>query len=353
MSKKIVNYVTFLVDKSSSMQRFTHTLPNVYRKLLADIEKNSKAAGQTTLMRTVQFGSPVWPSGPVRVLGPFSETVEDFHYNPIDGSTALYDALRDVLQATPSASAHQSQQPVRGLQLIANQPPAQEDVAHLIVVLTDGEDNSSSPGSTPRVRELLKREDITVAIQVPSEQAKLDMIRTLGLDPANVQVWEQTSQGLERAAIATTSATVAYTAQRSAGLKKSTSFYATTDLGAGVDKTDLSQCENLTTKFRNIRVDKETRIDDFVRTQTGTYLRGTAYYQLTKPELIQSTKALMLRKKGTRTLYGGPKVREILGLPQYQDAKVNPGNHGEWDIFVQSNADNRKLVRGTDLVVVR
>jgi hypothetical protein len=42
----------------------------------------------------------------------------------------------------------------------------------------------------------------------------------------------------------------------------------------------------------------------------------------------------------------------MIGLPANADAKVEPGNHANYDIFVQSTSVNRKLPRGTKLIVV-
>lgn len=86
-------------------------------------------------------------------------------------------------------------------------------------------------------------------------------------------------------------------------------------------------------------------------TTSGPYVKGCAFYQLTKPELVQKHKDLMVKEKTGRVLYGGQEVRKVLGLPEFQDGKVTPGNHANYDVFVQSTANNRKLVRGTTVMV--
>lgn len=81
-------------------------------------------------------------------------------------------------------------------------------------------------------------------------------------------------------------------------------------------------------------------------------LKGAAFYQLTKAEKnVQSWKYILIRRKGSGEVYAGREdVRRMLGLPVGVDVGVNPGNHGDYDIFVQSASVNRKLVRGTDVV---
>lgn len=51
--------------------------------------------------------------------------------------------------------------------------------------------------------------------------------------------------------------------------------------------------------------------------------------------------------------WSGMPGRALVGLPTdgVTYSKVNPGNHANYDIFVKSNSVNRKLVRGTTLLV--
>jgi hypothetical protein len=58
-------------------------------------------------------------------------------------------------------------------------------------------------------------------------------------------------------------------------------------------------------------------------------------------------------EKGSKAIYGGNAARSLIGLPYGAEAKVEPGNHANYDIFVQSTSTNRKLVRGTKLLVLR
>jgi hypothetical protein len=55
--------------------------------------------------------------------------------------------------------------------------------------------------------------------------------------------------------------------------------------------------------------------------------------------------------KGQKAVYMGEDARRMLGLPTSGVAKVRPGNHSSFDVFVQSTSLNRKLVRGTKLLV--
>ena len=98
-------------------------------------------------------------------------------------------------------------------------------------------------------------------------------------------------------------------------------------------------------------VPREVAIREFVEDKIGPgqYVLGSAFYQLTKDELIEADKDLMIVEKGKKVVYAGPSVRNLLKLP-LTDVKVRPGNHGNWDLYVQSRSVNRKLVRGTKLI---
>lgn len=82
------------------------------------------------------------------------------------------------------------------------------------------------------------------------------------------------------------------------------------------------------------------------------YSLGTSFYQLSKPEkAVQSYKLIVIRDKDTGAVYAGQSARDLLGLPSNGGTvSLNPGNHGHYDIFIQSTSTNRKLVGGTSLL---
>jgi len=54
-------------------------------------------------------------------------------------------------------------------------------------------------------------------------------------------------------------------------------------------------------------------------------------------------------EKGKSEVYG-PDARDLIGLPAGGTEKVIPGNHANYDIYIQSTSNNRRLVRGTKLI---
>jgi len=346
---KPITYITFLIDKSSSMHQFRTKLPQVYNDLLGNIQAN--ADGHDIRVRLLQFGTSV----PLADTGftPLTNLVgQPLTYSPNENSTRLYDAMIAALNTKPYTAIRGGATTTRAL---LNKPQTAENVASLLVVLTDGEENASYARAETVKKAIAAHGDkLTVAMNVPQmSNVRIQLMSDrLGIPVENFSQWDQTIQGIETMARVNESATSSYlTATRAAGQTKSTAFYSLTPDLSGFDPK-TANLANLRDKFMSRRIGKEQRIDEFVQRETGQpYLRGMAFYQLTKPEVIQGNKDILLREKGKTTVWGGPNARAAIGLLPFKDGKVTPGNHANWDIFVQSLADNRKLVRGTDLLI--
>ncbi len=109
---------------------------------------------------------------------------------------------------------------------------------------------------------------------------------------------------------------------------------------------------DLSGNFKVCTVSKEAVVKNFVEEKTHrSYIKGQAYYQLMKDEKVQSYKQVLIMEKGKGTIWGGNEARDLIGLPYNADAKVSPGNHAGFDLFIQSSSVNRKLSRGTKLLI--
>lgn len=326
------NYVTFIVDQSSSMDPFTTNVRSLMSRLVEDIKTNSAREKQQTKVSFKFFATHT------QAASEFSENPTIPSYLP-NGGTALNDAIGETIQKHNRYKAS----------LLG-------DIAHLIVVITDGEENQSRSFSTSQIRgmitELQDKDNYTFAFNVPPGKRHV-VHRDYGVHVDNVTEWEYSVRGVEETYRVNTVSTSNYLSARSAGATKSSSMYVTTDL-SGLGKSKLNELDNFTSRFKSAVVPAETRIDEFVQKQTGqSYLPGTAFYQLTKPETIQQHKRLLIREKGKQTVLGGDKLKEFLGIPLFKDVKVNPGNHANYDLFVQSTSTNRKLVRGSTVLLVK
>ena len=115
--------------------------------------------------------------------------------------------------------------------------------------------------------------------------------------------------------------------------------------------------EDISTKVWILDVDPTwngKQIQEFVTSKTGRYNKGDAFYQLTKAEsAVQDYKQIAIRDKTNGHIYAGSQARTLLGFPEYGNIRVAPGDHGNYDIFIQSTSVNRKLVGGTKVIVRR
>jgi hypothetical protein len=59
---------------------------------------------------------------------------------------------------------------------------------------------------------------------------------------------------------------------------------------------------------------------------------------------------IAIRARNTGKIFAGADARKMIGLPTDQNARLHPGDHGEYDIFIQSESVNRKLVAGTGVL---
>jgi hypothetical protein len=123
---------------------------------------------------------------------------------------------------------------------------------------------------------------------------------------------------------------------------------------------DLRSLNDLTKQFKKWKVEKEADITSFVdeKLQSPTvarqvghdqYVPGHAFYELTKPEKVQTYKGILIMKRDTGEIFGGKQVRTVLGAPT-GDLKIKIQNLSEYQVFIESTSSNRKLVRGTTLL---
>ena len=103
--------------------------------------------------------------------------------------------------------------------------------------------------------------------------------------------------------------------------------------------------------YRVDKINDGVQIKDFVQAQGVAFTKGCAFYQLSKTETVQDYKQIAIRDKISGAVYSGFAARDMLGLPHHGEVKLAPGQHGQYDIFVQSTSVNRKLVEGTNLMI--
>jgi hypothetical protein len=170
----------------------------------------------------------------------------------------------------------------------------------------------------------------------------------------NIQIWSTTEQRHPRSRRDhIEQATENFMQARAKGVRSTKSLF-NLDV-SGLSKTAVKT--NLTAlrpnQYRLLPVHKDVAIKPFVEKFTKEeYRQGSGYYQLTKKETIQNHKQIVVQEKSTGKIFSGPEARTMLGLPSYE-VKVAPDTHNQFNIFVQSTSVNRKLVGGTNLIVLK
>jgi hypothetical protein len=337
------NYIGFARDHSGSMSSLAKYAARDYNATTASVREAAIKENQDTVVSVVELGygrtasvRHVVTNSNVTALEPLAEGA----YSASGSGTPLFDAvgaLIDEFERKPDAR--------------------DQNVSFLLMITTDGQENASRSWSASRlmekIRELQATDRWTFVFRVPRGYSTY--LTRFGIPEGNILEWEQTSKGVEVAAVQTTQAFTSYFTARSAGQKSTRSFYvnvadvkpeqiqrALTDISAEVNFWPVATKEN------------DVMVRDFVekRLKGKPMLKGAAFYQLTKTEdEVQDYKVIMVRDKTTNAVYAGTsEVRQLLGLPTYGTIRLKPGNHGNYDIFIQSTSVNRKLKAGTQVV---
>jgi len=326
-------YVGISRDHSGSMSGLIYAARNDYNDNINAIRKAADENGIDTIVSVVKCGVGY---GLVEreVVNSNISTLQTLTSYSAEGQTPLFDSvgeLIDLLSAVPDYD--------------------RENVTFLVMVVTDGQENYSKKwtGKTlgAKIRELQATDRWTFVFRVPPGYAQA--LSQLGIPAGNIQEWEQTTEGLRKSTMQTMAAVSCYYAGVSRGVKSTDKFYA--DL-KGVTKSDVKAVmTNISSEVRIWPVQSRAAIRDFVESKTGNYKAGAAFYQLTKPEkAVQDYKMIVVRNKKDGSVFAGQSARDILGLPTDRTIKLAPGDHGTWDIYVQSTSVNRVLMPGTNVL---
>jgi len=326
-----VNRIAFVIDRSGSMGHLKHEIPQQFASLISGLKTESAFYNQdtfVTLLTFADFSQLEYANIPVN-------SVPAFAYNP-DGYTALANAVLEAVKRLKLQSTG-------------------GDESFMVIVLTDGQENASSAmnkDQLPRtIAECQSLGNWSFVFQMPPGNRRY--AEQIGVPAGNIREWEGSKRGLGETVVATSQGFGGYYQARSRGQSQVQSFYVKTDL-SGLKPQDLKdKLSDVTRRFtRPKQVQMEMDIKTFVEGTTGEpYRTGKAFYQLTKKEKVQTGKELLIMEKDAGVVYGGNALRSMLGFPYGAEATVDPGNHANFDLFVQSTSTNRKLVRGTKVLV--
>lgn len=332
-TQNIINHIGLVIDQSSSMGHLRNEVIKVTDNQAQYLAQRSKELDQETRATSYLFDDKVRCIHYDKDVLRLPSLAQ--HYNP-SGMTALIDAtMKCIIDLEKTAQLY-------------------GDHAFLIYVITDGAENRSRLyGHTDLAAKLRSLPDNwTVAVLAPNQQGVFEAKR-FGFPAQNISVWDASSaRGLEEAGQAIRKATDNWMQNRSKGIRGSTNLFQldVSKLNATTVKSTLKRL--LFGQYDILNVPHDDVIRPFVEANLGHYRTGSAYYQITKAETIQGNKVICIRDKNDGTVYVGQEARHLLGLPDY-NARVKPADHSQYDVFVQSTSVNRKLIGGTQVLVMR
>lgn len=336
----LVNHIAFVVDRSGSMRRIRAKVVQVFNAQLAALLKNSEESGQQTFVSFYTFQSNV--DAPRFFARPIGK-VDKLTALSCTGLTALFDAVGQSI-----------------VDLGEIDDEKLDNVSFLVVVLTDGHENHSRRYKT-KIKDMLSKAQSTgrwtFAFLVP--KGGESVLKRFGIPQGNIQTWQTTTQGLRDLGQNMQRGLQTFYTARQKGQRAVVGVFTTNLTGAAKEavSTTLSDASDA---FLRIPVRAASAIRELVESELGAgskYKKGHAYYELTKPELVQENKEIAIVEQGKDgapgKIYSGDAARTLLGLPVGERFRVKPGDHGGFSIFVQSTSVNRRLVAGTVLLYLK
>jgi transcriptional regulator with XRE-family HTH domain len=335
VKRRLRNKIALVLDNSGSMTSYKKEALAAFNKNISDWASIPDQENEiSVIMFDTRVHLPIRRNMLIDSSNVRQALIREDEYNP-GGSTALFDAVRAGIIGLQSS-------PV----------PIGVDVAYILIVVTDGFENiSCNIKEAKRLMQDVQGTDRwTLTFQLPRGNAN-EFSRQHNVPLGNCLEWDLDQAGIQEASRHTTLSVMNYASARRAGARSSKSFY-TTDMSNVSSQVVRSKLDDVSDKVKVWEVKGETDIRSFCEGRSRKpLLKGAAFYQLTKTEKkVQDHKLLAIREKGKPGVFVGPNARQLLGLPISGTVKVVPGNHGNFDIFVQSTSTNRKLVRGTNVI---
>lgn len=328
--------VVLILDVSGSMSHLASRQEDAARQVVAEFAK-AEAEGQVYLVSIHTFGQTAGEASRATPFRPASVYAQPGAWDTVkfkcdEGGTALLDAIGHAYTMLSCRNAE----------------------ASFVQVITDGGENASRSWTKSTLGDALKKAqakgNFTLAVTGPRQAGQL--LIQCGLPDDNFRPWDGVSQeSYRQTTYATVQSTQSYTQARSKGARAVTNFY-TVDPSALNTAGVRSHMQAVTpTELQTVpkRMAGRAIADAF-----PVFEKGRHYYQLIKPEYIDEGKELVVHIKDKNEYrLGSRTARILLNLPETGRIRVKPAPiTGNFDVFVQSASNNRKLVEGQKLLTV-
>jgi len=217
----------------------------------------------------------------------------------------------------------------------------------LLYMLTDGDNNGPVVDLSSKVKQLLATDKATIAAIGP--KSALGFLAPMGVPDGCILDWQGSGDALKAATVKAEQGAKAFTkavkAKKSSSLKTFFVDVVATALTVAALKKELRDITPslLRRKLAKYEICKPFVVDALKK----DYVPGAAYYQLVKKEELKAGRRIIIQPRDEDCFYAGPKARQLLGLPSDGDVTIEPKNLGDFVIYVQSAAENRKLLPGT------
>jgi len=327
-------HVGFCIDESGSVRKIVRPLVKAYNSNVKSIKDSVLKEGQEASMTALAFGD-INLKHRILYTGQQVQTVEPLKVTDLNptGMTPLFDSV------------------YRAIKKLSELDDGDENTAFIITTVTDGhENNSRDPGVSTTlslIQEKTATDRWTFTFLVPLGNA-FAFSRNFSIPLGNIQEWETTSvKGTEDAFIVNAKAYENYFTSRGAtGMRSTNSFYADlTDVTVRKARSELSEITNQVTI---IQPKHDCLIKQCIEESGNPYIKGAAFYQLIKTERkVQPYKLVAIRAKTSGKIYCGDEARVMLGIDVGHTVRLVPGDHGKFDVFIQSTSYTRKIPGGT------
>ncbi|MFF9219505.1 vWA domain-containing protein [Streptomyces viridosporus] len=357
LKKHFVNHVALVIDKSGSMRGHSEQLIRVVDEFVKGLQEESDRLGHETRISLYAFDHLV------------ENLVWDMDVKHLPSMRGLY-TVENGATALIQAS-------VKALDDLGHIWEEYGEHSFLQVVVTDGEENASGADRTgsrhdhlPDGRAVLDEwrgriadklnslpDHWTSAIMVPNSLAKRTA-QQYGFPTGNISIWDADSaQGVEEAIGTVKTAATRFLQDREQGVRGTKNLFAVgQDLDMTTVKSALTPLDSAKYKLYEVKDEHDgMQIRDFVQSKNHTYVTGMAYYQLGARVSVQASKEVAVFEKSSELVYGGPDARELLfGADGRTNGtlSVKAGHNPDLHVFIQSKSVNRKLKKGTRLLVM-